>query len=121
MAKETGTVLFLNGAQVPNGTLGEGDSKLLTGINTGDNVTATKPVQVSLLTGEIRANWEAAWYALLPVSFWFSDYWTPVGFKQQDGQPGEPFFRLRYSFVWLFNPLDTDLVISVETLEGTTN
>jgi hypothetical protein len=48
-------------------------------VNLNDKIAASKPVQASLITGDIDAKYELRWFALLPESDWSNDYLAPVG------------------------------------------
>ncbi|MGI5869738.1 MAG: DUF2341 domain-containing protein [Kiritimatiellia bacterium] len=68
-------------------TLNRGESHYVNGgVMTGAEVTATKPVQVHLLTGDVGSTYETRWYTLVPVEDWFSRYMSPVG-TSPNGQP----------------------------------
>jgi uncharacterized repeat protein (TIGR01451 family) len=61
-------------------TLNRGESYHVDGgIMKGASVTATKPVQAHLVTGDIGGNYEARWFTLYPVEDWYNSYVTPVG------------------------------------------
>ncbi len=53
-------------------------------VRRGGKVTATKPVQVHLLTGDIDAKYANRWFTLYPTALWSSDHYTPVGAPGSD-------------------------------------
>jgi hypothetical protein len=76
MAGEDNTVVtYPNGTTI---TLDMGESiTVKTIIN--DEVTASKPVQATLLTGDGTNYYETRWFALLPQTSFAKDYLAPVG------------------------------------------
>jgi uncharacterized repeat protein (TIGR01451 family) len=95
MATQDNTEVNLNGTLVA--TLNEGQTYLAEGIAQGDEVVATHPVQVQLLTGDIGSTYEARDMTLFPVGSWSNSYWSPVGVST--GGTGSNPTRL-----WLYNP-----------------
>jgi uncharacterized repeat protein (TIGR01451 family) len=75
------------------------------GVSAGAQVRASAPVQVHLFTGNPASRYEARAYTTLPVDQWTSDYLAP---RSSDGD------------YWLLNPHDSELVVSAETITGTT-
>ena len=75
------------------------------GIKVGDGITSSKPVQVTLVSGDEKSAYELRWYGLLPTTQWASDYYTPVGDD-----------RTR---IYLYNPSDTETItVSVDNVAG---
>ncbi len=100
MADQDNTVVTIDkdgpgGAAPTTVTLNQGESHFVSGgVLKGAEVTATKPVQVHLLTGDTGATYETRWYTLFPVEDWFSRYVTPIG-SSANGQA---------CYVFLYNP-----------------
>ncbi len=84
MAAQPGTQVWVNG--VLEATLGIGETYLIDGENgltgdgvqSGDIITATGPVQVQMLGAACEIAWSARAYTLQPVDVWDNDYWAPV-------------------------------------------
>jgi len=112
MASEDGTVVLHNGIQV--GTLDRGEELVIRNALVNDSVTATKPIQVNILTGEVSSNFEMRWYSLMATSRWYNDYYTPVH-RTQSMTDSE----LKQTRVVLFNPGPS--TISVQHYERGTN
>ena len=113
MAHEDGTVVTVD----PNAdltadfaiTLDEGQSYLVNGgIQAGMIVTASAPVQVALITGDVCDIYESRWYVLFPTERWTGSYYTPVGTPTGGGG----------TTIWLFNPGATPLTITREISGG---
>lgn len=99
MAAQNGTVVHLdadgNGSAETTFNLNRGESYLANGgVNKGATVTASKPVQVQLVTGDIGANYENRWFTIPPTEVWSSEYYSPVG-TAADGDE---------TYIWLYNP-----------------
>ena len=60
-------------------TLQQGGTYLAEAILQGARVSADKPVQVLLVTGDIDSNYGSRDMNLLPTVEWGSSYWSPVG------------------------------------------
>ncbi len=77
-AAENGTEIFLNGTS--QGTINEGETLVIDGINEGDKITTTpdKPVEAHLLTGDINGDFESRSYSLTRDSDLGNDYYSPV-------------------------------------------
>ncbi|MEZ4863381.1 MAG: hypothetical protein R3C14_18835 [Caldilineaceae bacterium] len=107
----TAVTIDLNGDGTPDGapvTLNQGQSYHLNGgVQAGTKVTATGPVQVDMITGDVCSNYESRWYALFPSERWSSSYYNPVGTPAGDG-----------TTVFLYNPSTTPLSIQWETAAG---
>ena len=70
-----------NTVTLPDGqtaTLDIGES-LSVSVLEGDVITASDPVQVDLVTGDVDSYFELRWFSLLPTEEWGSDYISPVG------------------------------------------
>lgn len=60
-------------------TIGEGAIVHVNGgVQQGATVTAPKPVQVHVATGDTTANYESRWYTLFPNSLLSNDYMSPA-------------------------------------------
>jgi len=77
----------------------------VSGVNVGAQVQASAPVQVHVFTGNPASTYEARAYTILPRNQWGDDYLAP---RSSDGD------------YWLYNPDSTDLVVSAQTIVGTT-
>ena len=82
---------------------------LASGVMKGATVTASKPVQVDLLTGDIGANYESRWFTIPPLDQWGSSYYTPVG-TASDGDD---------TYIFLYNPDAAAIPINSTTRVGT--
>jgi uncharacterized repeat protein (TIGR01451 family) len=109
MATEDGTTVSIaGGAPQP---LNEGQSLLVDGgVNEGDTVVASAPVQIDLVTGDIGASYETRWYTLMPTDFWSDSYYTPVG--TSDAEVLDP------TWVWLYNPGPAAITVNWTTSAG---
>ena len=96
-------------------TLDEGESLTVDGAQAGTLISATAPVQVSEITGDVGARFEMRWYSLVPVASWSDSYLAPVG--SVTGTAGS---RTSDSAVILFNPHASDLTVNITTPLGTT-
>lgn len=86
--------------------LDEGDQHTeVEDVNSGAMVSASAPVQVHVFTGNIPSVYEARAYTMLPFEQWTNDY---LASRSSDGD------------YWLYNPHDGELIVSAETLTGTT-
>jgi uncharacterized repeat protein (TIGR01451 family) len=75
------------------------------GVNAGARVRASAPVQVNLFTGNPVSDYEARAYTMLPDDQWTNDYLAP---RSSDGD------------YWLYNPHESELLVSAETITGAT-
>jgi uncharacterized repeat protein (TIGR01451 family) len=90
------TVVLNQGQQYPQ----------VNGVLAGAQVQASAPVQVHVFTKDPASTWEARAYTMLPRDQWSNDYLAP---RSSDGD------------YWLYNPNPNDLLVSVETVAGTTS
>jgi uncharacterized repeat protein (TIGR01451 family) len=74
------------------------------GVNAGAQVQASAPVQVNLFTGNPAADYEARAYTMLPTDQWMNEYLAP---RSSDGD------------YWIYNPHDSELVVSADTITDT--
>jgi len=113
-AAEDGTAVTVDtNGSAPGGvlyiSLNRGESYVVNGgILTGATVTATQPVQVDLITGDINANYEMRWYNLFSSDGWYNSYVTPVG-TASNGQR---------AFVFVYNPGASSISIDYTTSTG---
>ena len=103
MGSQPNTVVSVNGTAV--GTIGAGETLRLADIDRGDVITATNPVQATLITGDVGSTYEMRWYALAPREQWSDDYYTPVYTPT-----GEEATR-----VWLYNPNTSSITVTMST------
>lgn len=83
-AAEDGTVVNIdkdaNGSFEQTVTLNQGEVVMADkGVLQGAHVTATRPVQVHLSTGDPATGFESRWFTLFPTPLLTSDYLSPVG------------------------------------------
>ncbi|MEZ5327485.1 MAG: hypothetical protein R3F19_20740 [Verrucomicrobiales bacterium] len=72
-------------------------------------MTATKPVQAHLITGDVNSRYESRWFTLYPTEQWSDSYYSPVG-TANDGDK---------AFVFLFNPATNGTVtVQYDTQAG---
>jgi len=89
--------------------LDAGEPLMFDGIVAGAVITSSLPVQTTLLTGDIGANYEARWFGLVPFERWSNAYVAPVGTTVVGDE----------AVVLLYNPDDTNsLTIDVTTVGG---
>ncbi len=85
------------------GTINEGKTLMVDGgVNEGATVTASKPVQVQLVTGDTTADWESRWFTLFPDSLLSNDYMSIAGSSVNN-------FR---TINYLYNPADTAITVT---------
>ncbi len=90
-------------------TLNQGESYQVDGgIDTGASVTASKPVQAHIFTGDIGARYESRFYTLYPVENWSDSYYSPVG-TAADGDE---------TYVFVYNPNGSAITVNYETRIG---
>lgn len=109
MAAEDGTDIYRNGAlMTASGSLRMGETYIYEGAKEGDTFTSSKPVQVDLITGDVRSDYEMRWYSLLSTNLWYHDYYTPVS---TDGTVK--------TVVYLFNPQDSTIQVTFQNTGST--
>lgn len=82
--------------------LNEGESRLITTV-INQRLIADKPVQVSIITGDIDSVYESRWYTILDTAQWSKQYVTPTG---------ESFGKTK---MVLYNANDKDITVTMET------
>jgi uncharacterized repeat protein (TIGR01451 family) len=88
-----------------NIVLNEGQSYQLNGgVLAGAKITATSPVQVHAITGDICSSYESRWFAIAPYSAWGTQYYNPVSGSSQ--------------LMQVYNPHATALTVRVRTNTG---
>lgn len=104
-AAENGTMVTVGGnAPV---TLNEGETLLINGgLNVGDMISATDPIQVNLVATDREARYETRWYRIPPVSQFADSYYNPVSTDVADDRTD----------VFLFNPGTAAITVSYERL-----
>lgn len=89
--------------------LNAGDNHVVRFTSQGARVTASKPIQSHMITGDINSNYEMRFFELFPREQWDSAYFASV---HSIGSIATE--------VYLFNPNEQALDIFCETLSGTT-
>ncbi len=93
-------------------TLNRGESHLVNnGVKKGATISAGKPVQAHLITGDIGAGYETRWQTLYPVDQWSNSYYSPVGTASNGNE----------AYVFLYNHQASAITIEAQTRTGTTN
>jgi uncharacterized repeat protein (TIGR01451 family) len=93
-------------------TLNRGESHLVNnGVKKGATISAGKPVQAHLITGDIGAGYETRWQTLYPVDQWSNSYYSPVGSAANGHE----------AYVFLYNHQASAITIEAETRTGTTS
>lgn len=113
MASENGTTVQIdadnNGVNEITTTLNQGEGyHVVSGVMRGARVTASKPVQAHIITGDVGANYESRWYTLYPVDDWSDSYVTPVG-TASDGDD---------TYIFLYNPGAATISVNYQTQVG---
>ncbi len=99
-----------NGTVDTTVNLNQGETYYLErGLLRGATVTASKPVQVDIITGDIGGNYECRWYTVAPTSQWGTRYYSPVG-TASDGDD---------TYVFLYNPDSAAITVNTATRVGT--
>ncbi len=117
MAAENGTEVQIDknadGVFETAVTLNRGESFAADGIMVGARMTASKPVQAHLITGDVNATYESRWFNLFPRPTWDSEYFSPVSTTSAN----DP------ACVFLFNPHASAIDIHYQTMSasGTLN
>ena len=89
-------------------TLGQGQSHHVRGgVRAGAAVSATEPVQVSLITGDVCARIQSRWYSLEPAHRWSASAYAPVGTGADDP-----------TTVYVFNPGAAPVTVRQQTRSG---
>jgi uncharacterized repeat protein (TIGR01451 family) len=114
MASEDGTALEIdsdgNGSIDITWTLDQGESYLVDGgVMLGATITASKPVQVDVITGDVGATYASRWFTLVPFEQWTDSYYNPVGTVVAD----DP------STTVIYNPNTAVITVTYESLTGT--
>ncbi|MDJ0647278.1 MAG: SdrD B-like domain-containing protein [Xenococcaceae cyanobacterium MO_188.B19] len=94
-------------ADITSVTLNEGETYFVDGgILAGTTVTASKPLQAQLLTGDVESRFASRSYTLLPVSEWDNNYYTPVGTIENGGAN---------TSIFLYNPDSSNITVKYDT------
>ncbi|MEM7033659.1 MAG: hypothetical protein AAF629_29190 [Chloroflexota bacterium] len=107
MAEQDNTRIFLNSSL--QGTLNQGESLTVNDVDEGDVLTADKPVQVDLITGDIFSLYELRWYSLIPRADWSNDYYSPVA--EETAETG----------FWIYNPNNSSITVTYVGYDDTTS
>jgi len=108
VATEDDTTVTLPDASTVD--LDQGDSHLVNGgVDLGDTVTADRPVQVYLSTGDPAQNYEGRMLNLLPTAAWSDSYATPAGSRASAAHKNR---------VFLYNPGAADITVTATTSGG---
>ena len=110
MAAEDGTTVEIDtdadGTVDVTETLNMGESYLVNGdLQVGAEVSASAPVQVDLITGDVGARFEGRWFTLIPDAQWTDSYYNPVGTTVSD----DPVYTI------LYNPGTSPITVNYET------
>jgi uncharacterized repeat protein (TIGR01451 family) len=121
MASQDNTTLQIdtdgNGSTDITTTINQGQSYYLKGKATasaadvllaGATVTASKPVQAHILTGDLGGAYEARFFTLYPKALWDNVYYNPVG-TTQSNDPAHAF---------IYNPKATAITVNYNSLSG---
>jgi len=90
--------------------LNEGESHIARFTTEGATVTASKPIQSHMITGDIGSNYEMRFFELFPDSQWDSSYYSSV--FTAGNIPSE---------IYVFNPNTNSIDVQFETRYGITN
>jgi uncharacterized repeat protein (TIGR01451 family) len=101
MAGSDDTIVTIDGPNGTTVTLDRGENVVVR-VNQGNTVTASKPVQAQLITGDVNEQYEMRWYALTPTDQWSNEYYSPVA--EETGSTG----------FWFYNPNGSDITINYE-------
>jgi hypothetical protein len=94
--------------------INEGDTFFVNGgLLVGASVSASAPIQVNYLTGDVCATYEARFYTPFPDDQWADTYHTPVDSNTDSSG------NFAATHVWLFNPDAGDIDVTVENQFGT--
>ena len=81
------------------------------GVKAGGTVRGNQPFQCTLVTGDIGSNYETRWFDLWPENQWDNDYFTPVCSRS----------ATYTADVYLFNPNNTAITVTVVTATSTSS
>jgi len=115
MAGQDGTVVQIdkdgNGTIDDTQTLNQGQAYQISGgMSSNATVTALKPVQVNLITGDVGSTYESRWFSIPPTDQWGASYYTAVG-TTSTTYPAN---------VFVYNPDQTNAItVSYQTKAGT--
>ena len=76
-AKEDNTTVAFNGGK--SATLNKGETLVYEYVHVSDELTASKPVQVHIVTGDRGSMYEMRWFTLLPRGLYSRSFVAPVG------------------------------------------
>ena len=113
MAQEDFTIVTIdtNGDLLPDITkiMNKGESYLINGgVNAGTKITALRPVQVSLITGDLGGLFETRFFALFPQEKWDNCYYASVGTTD----PFDP------AHVFIYNPNSSAITVNYQMMGG---
>ncbi|MCX6029964.1 MAG: hypothetical protein NT169_11800 [Chloroflexi bacterium] len=115
MANQDGAVVQIdkdgNGTVDVTTTINQGDSYQISGgISSNASITASKPVQIDVITGDVGSTYESRWFTIPPTEQWGPSYYTPVGTTNAT-YPAN---------VWVYNPSQTAAItVNYQTKAGT--
>ncbi len=102
-----------NGTIDRSTSLDQGESFYVDGgIYAGASISATLPVQVDVITGDICEIYESRYYTLLPTDQWSDSYYNPVSTQHGSGSNSDP------TYVHLYNPNSTSITVQWEITGG---
>jgi len=138
MAAFPDTQVYYNGVPLPvmlgpgdiylmagdNDGEGDGDGDGIKGVDSYDEITANRPIQVQSFVGgcDMSMGWSSQGYTLEPVTDWENTYWAPVpDFTDSDGTAGDCNIDLdenanddRDIDIYIHNPHDTDVTVTMD-------
>ncbi|MBN1667553.1 MAG: carboxypeptidase regulatory-like domain-containing protein, partial [Anaerolineales bacterium] len=113
MATKDGTQVYRNGNFVT--TLDEGEAYLFNNtVAIGDSITASQPIQATLLTGDIGSNYQSDFFTLYPFDLLSDSYYAPVNSTANSTDNGS----LAQTAVFLYNPNASQITVNWTTTAG---
>ncbi len=98
--------------------LSEGQTHLINnGLMVGARISSDNPVHLTILTGDIGANYESRWFPILPVDRWESSYYSPVSTPDKSFMPNAPASGIQ-TLVWLYNPSNSAIQVTYARRSG---
>ncbi len=105
MAKDDNTTInFSTGLTA---VIHSGESYTFVVTKKGQTLTASSPVQVDLIVGDIGSTYELRWFSLLPHAAWSTSYLSPVGDSVGNTQ------------IYMYNARPNTVTVKVTLMDGT--